>query len=487
VTTASAPESLTRFKIDALTPRIPEASQYPSIFNRAPGRYMEAWPVISTVDWERKQICPLWNDLSDIYFLLTMLGDAQMTLYIALTSLGIFVLDEKSQIVSKQVAYPDAERAATELFQIGNGETSDLIIATAKDIETISDDVFIVDTISLGKRLESLTKKTVTIDEFATPIRWYRDNEDSFLQAAGVETASEKLNAYRREVSLSLSRIVLSAASEQKDLLVKNAIDAVSEIDKSINVVAMRLREWYSLHHPSLDSLVEDHEHYAQIVDICKGRSGISEDALKTIGITEKTIQLILEELPKDIGAELQPRDITIISALAKRVIDLFELRKETESYIESLMKEVAPNISAMVGHMVGARLISLAGSLKDLARKPSSTVQVFGAEKALFRSIKTGAAPPKHGVIYQVPEIHSAPYWQRGKIARALAGKISIAARIDAYAGSDVGEKLRADFEKRVEEIKEQHPDEPPEKPKPPQPKRTDRRQKRDKRRKRR
>jgi nucleolar protein 56 len=103
---------------------------------------------------------------------------------------------------------------------------------------------------------------------------------------------------------------------------------------------------------------------------------------------------------------------------------------------------------------------------LKDLARKPSSTVQVFGAEKALFRSLKTGADPPKHGIIYQVPEVHTAPYWQRGKIARALAGKISIAARIDAYSKRDAGESLRQKFLERTEEIKRQNPEAPPPKP---------------------
>ena len=129
-------------------------------------------------------------------------------------------------------------------------------------------------------------------------------------------------------------------------------------------------------------------------------------------------------------------------------------------------MNEVAPNIAALVGSLIGARLISLAGSLKELARKPSSTVQVFGAEKALFRSLKTGTAPPKHGIIYRVPEVHNAAYWQRGKVARALAGKLSIAARIDAYSDRNEGESLRENFLSRVEEIKKQNPEPPPVKP---------------------
>jgi nucleolar protein 56 len=129
-------------------------------------------------------------------------------------------------------------------------------------------------------------------------------------------------------------------------------------------------------------------------------------------------------------------------------------------------MESVAPNITTLVGPLVGARLISLAGSLMDLAHKPSSTVQIYGAEKALFRSLKTGADPPKHGIIYQVPEIHSAPYWQRGKIARALAGKISIAARVDAYSKRNIGTELKKKFLQRVSEIQKQNVEEPPPKP---------------------
>jgi len=137
--------------------------------------------------------------------------------------------------------------------------------------------------------------------------------------------------------------------------------------------------------------------------------------------------------------------------------------------------------MTALVGSLVGARLISLAGSLKELARKPSSTVQVFGAEKALFRSLKTGADPPKHGIIFRVSEIHTAPYWQRGKIARALAGKLSIAARIDAYSDRNIGISLREDFLKRVEEIKKQNPNPPPPKPAKPRPVERKRPQRRD------
>jgi len=113
----------------------------------------------------------------------------------------------------------------------------------------------------------------------------------------------------------------------------------------------------------------------------------------------------------------------------------------------------------------LGARLIALAGGLTNLAKLPASTVQVLGAEKALFRSLRTGARPPKHGIFFQHSLIHGAKRWQRGKIARALAGKLAIAARIDAFSGKYAGETLKGDLEKRVEEIKEKYEDPPPKK----------------------
>ncbi|MHA1970701.1 MAG: C/D box methylation guide ribonucleoprotein complex aNOP56 subunit, partial [Candidatus Thorarchaeota archaeon] len=277
------------------------------------------------------------------------------------------------------------------------------------------------------------------------------------------------------------SKAKVSAASGEKDLLVKNAIDAIDEIDKSINIFVMRLREWYSVHHPSLSKLVEDQDQYARILRECSDKESMTKDLLVSAGISDDSTELILKAIPGDIGAELRDIDLNIIKTLAIAIDDLYNTRKELEDYVEIVMQNISPNMTALVGSLVGARLISLAGSLKELARKPSSTVQVFGAEKALFRSLKTGADPPKHGIIFRVSEIHTAPYWQRGKIARALAGKLSIAARIDAYSDRNIGISLREDFLKRVEEIKKQNPNAPPPKPPKPRPVERKRQQRRD------
>jgi nucleolar protein 56 len=136
------------------------------------------------------------------------------------------------------------------------------------------------------------------------------------------------------------------------------------------------------------------------------------------------------------------------------------------ENYVDSVMDEVAPNTKTIAGSLLGARLIAIAGGLINLAKLPASTIQVLGAEKALFRSLKTKARPPKHGIIFQHPLIHDAQRWQRGKIARALAGKLSIAARVDAFNGKYAGDELKADLEKRILEIKERYEKPPPRPP---------------------
>jgi len=164
----------------------------------------------------------------------------------------------------------------------------------------------------------------------------------------------------------------------------------------------------------------------------------------------------------------MDEKDIRAIRDLAEEIDRLYKLREEIEDYIEMAMDDVAPNVKAIVGAKLGARLISLAGGLKELAIMPASTIQVLGAEKALFRHLRSGAKPPKHGILYQYPDVNRSPWWQRGKIARALAGKLAIAARVDYFSGEYIAEELRNEIEARIKEIKEKYPNPPKRKEKP-------------------
>ena len=400
-----------------------------------------------------------------------------MPVYLALSAFGTFVLDEKNEVVAKHVIYPDVGLAVANLMAIDEGETTEVVNAIAVEIEKIGEKEVIVEEQMLARSLSKFTSLSVRVS--SNPVtKWFRQNQDEYLTKLGIVKASDDISSFRRDVALRLSKSKVSAASGEKDLLVKNAIDAIDEVDKSINILVMRLREWYSIHQPSLSTLVEDQDQYARILRETKGKESMNRDMLASAGVPEDSIESVMKAIPGDIGAELRDVDLGIIKTLAISIDNLYKTRKDLEDYVATVMDEVAPNVASLVGPLIGARLISLAGSLKELARKPSSTVQVFGAEKALFRSLKTGADPPKHGIIFRVSEIQTAGYWQRGKVARALAGKLSIAARIDAYSDRNVGTSLRDDFLARVEEIKKQNPDPPP--PKPPKPKPVEKKAKR-------
>ena len=396
-----------------------------------------------------------------------------VTVYLTLTSFGIFVLDSESKIVIEQLAYPDSELASSTIIAVNEGSSPDSLKAVLKSLKKLKVDEIVVDGLALARALSHATKIPVRVDKKPDVVNGFRNSEDTYLVESGKVGSAEEVSAFRREVALTVAKTAVVEASEEKDILVKHAVDTIGEIDKSVNVLTMRLREIYSLHHPSLSGLVEDNKQFVQIVRNCGGRSSINKTDLEASGLSDALVTSIMDNLNEDTGAEFQDADITILRKLAERIVNLYEMRHELEKYVSDLMDTLAPNVTALVGPLVGARLISLAGSLMDLARKPSSAVQIFGAEKALFRSLKTGASPPKHGVIFQVADIHTAPYWQRGKIARALAGKLSIAARIDAYSERDIGEDLKAQFNKRVEEIQRLYPEAPPPKP----PKKPDRR----------
>ncbi len=384
-----------------------------------------------------------------------------MQAYLVLTEFGIFIHDSDGKIIRKHLTYPDREVAWNTILRIMDGTPTEPLRELLGQAQLDGYDTVIVDATPIAKAIDSVGTFTTTVDEYSREIKMFRSMLDDIL-ADGVVESETEIRTFRRDVALALARAKISEASKSPDLLVKHAIDAIAEIDKNINVEAMRLREWFSLFRPSLTKLVEDHEQFARVIKMV-GVETPTRERLVEIGIDENLSERIISSLETDMGAPITREDLAPLMQLADVVQELTKTRSDLEAYTSSLMKEIAPNITALVGPLVGARLISMAGSLLELSRKTSSTIQILGAEKALFRSLKTGTAPPKHGVIFQVPELYSAPYWQRGKIARALSGKLSIAARIDAFSKRDLGQELREAFEKRVRDIREQNPEPPP------------------------
>ena len=225
----------------------------------------------------------------------------------------------------------------------------------------------------------------------------------------------------------------------EKDQLVIHAINSIDKLDDAINELTEGLQEWYSLHFPEL--LVNDPEEYVRLVHDLGRRENFDP---VTFGGTEDSM-----------GVALSDPDIEVIKSFSRSILELYSSRKQIEDYTKKMMEDIAPNISALSGEMLGARLIASAGSLRRLSRLPASTIQLLGAESALFRFLKTKKKPPKHGMIFQLPEIHSSPKKIRGKIARMFAAKFAIAAKIDSFGGEFIGDKLREDFLKKVEVLR--------------------------------
>jgi len=237
----------------------------------------------------------------------------------------------------------------------------------------------------------------------------------------------------------------------------------MDDLDKTLNLLAGRVREWFGLHFPEMDRIIEKHDTYARLVSKLGNRSNFTYENLITEGLPKEKAKEIAEAAAKSMGAQIEDSDMEVLKSFCDLMSELYKFRERSEAYVEDALKQVAPNMTTIVGAALSARLISIAGSLQNLAKMPASTLQVLGAEKALFRSLKTGARPPKHGVIFQHTAVHQSPRWQRGKIARALSGKLSIAARIDAFGGDFKGDKLRDEVTEKVEEIKERYKTAPP------------------------
>ncbi len=267
------------------------------------------------------------------------------------------------------------------------------------------------------------------------------------------------------EVGVELTRSRIQEQSGARDKMIIQAIEALDDIDRVINLLVSRLREWYGLHFPELDEIIPKHQRYAAFVKEIGRRENLTHERLEKLGFGEDKIRAILEAR-ESMGAEVGKLDMEVIQRLAEEVDRLYKLRQIMEEYIDMAMDDVAPNLKSLVGAKLGARLISLAGGIRELAMLPSSTIQVLGAEKALFRHLRTGAKPPKHGVIFQYQAISRSPWWQRGKIARALAGKLAIAARVDYFSGEYIGEELKKELEARIDEIKKKYPNPPKRKP---------------------
>lgn len=378
-----------------------------------------------------------------------------MKCYVVDSFMGFFAYGEDLKLISAKT-FEDAEEAFGQMAELERTGGSPILEGFVGDLVKMGYSEFVCEDENEAKFIKARFGVEASVAVPSPAGKAFRSSPASAATSMGLP--SKKAEALLKEASESLLRAKVRTASEKRDRLVAQAVTAMDELDKNINISVSRVREWYGLHFPELDTLVPDHRQYMELVVQFGNRSGMDEKGVYKIVQNENKARAIVETARKSMGAEIGGADLALVKSLAESNLALYAYRDGLERYIDETMMDVAPNLRELIGAGLGGRLIALTGGLDGLARKPASTVQVIGAEKALFRSLKTGARPPKHGIIFQHQEIHSAPRWQRGKIARALAGKISIAARVDSFGGEFVAPSLKEGFEKRVADIRKKY-----------------------------
>lgn len=279
----------------------------------------------------------------------------------------------------------------------------------------------------------------------------------------------------------SLSRFKLKFSTDKVDTMVIQAIALLDDLDKEINIYAMRVKEWYGWHFPEMAKIIVDNIAFARVVKAMgEQRVYVSRALLtgpigfRTNAVTTDFSLLLPEDLEATLksaaelsmGTEISDSDMAHIHSLCDQVISISEYRTQLSEYLRNRMQAIAPNLTALVGELVGARLISHAGSLMNLAKHPASTVQILGAEKALFRALKTKHDTPKYGLIYHASLIGQAPQKLKGKMARMVATKAALSIRVDALSDADsrsdvsaaeVGISNRVKLESRLRALEHQ------------------------------
>src|SRR5690349_3479734 len=370
--------------------------------------------------------------------------------FVILTELGIAVFNENTCV--KSIPFSNPSREYIEIKK-ESGDIDQLQEVLSK----IGSGIFVNDS-SLLKILKKNSIDTELMEE--SKIDHIQSSKLRVLVDSGFAKDEADARTKLRDFAVQLSSSRVTETSESPDLHIIQGINTLDEIDKIINALSSRLREWYGLHFPELDNLIDSIIGYSKIV-LAGKRENITQSVYTEAGFPETKVEMLSLLQSKSKGGQISDENLAIVQSIAKQILELFELRSNLEKHVETQMEAIAPNIAGILGTAVGARILARAGSLKRLSSMPASTIQILGAEKALFRSLKTGAQPPKHGLLFQHQLVHAAPRWQRGKIARAIAAKAAIGARVDVF-GAGRNDTLLEKLNIRVTEIGVKYKDQP-------------------------
>jgi len=277
-------------------------------------------------------------------------------------------------------------------------------------------------------------------------MRCIRSQADSLIGGL----PKQEMMAMALGLAHSLSRYKLKFSPDKIDTMIVQAVSLLDDLDKELNNYVMRCREWYGWHFPEMGKIVTDNLAFVKTVQVMGIRTNAATTDLSEV-LPEEVEEKVKEAAEISMGTEISEMDILNISHLCEQVIEITEYRAQLYDYLKSRMNAIAPNLTVLVGELVGARLIAHAGSLMNLAKHPSSTVQILGAEKALFRALKTKHDTPKYGLIYHAQLVGQSSTKLKGKMSRMLAAKAALATRVDAL-GEDVTAELGAEHRTKLE-----------------------------------
>ncbi len=352
-----------------------------------------------------------------------------MKTYLTTSMIGVFAYNEKKELASYRFFPKDAEKIAKALDS-GLSDEEKQVLEDLKNSgvkEIVSDKKLEYPGLTLFFEKDNLASKIV------------KEQMRKLAMDLGFVDSQQELNELLSKINIAINQTKLQ--KPKKDKILMSVIGVIDELDKTTNTFVERIREWYGLHSPEVVRAIQDNEKFAEIVGNYGHRDKIKDEKVK---------------VKSSSGMDFEESDVEAIKSISKSIAALYESRKRLEKYLESVAKEAIPNTSAIGGPLLASRLLQLAGGLDKLARMPSSTIQLLGAEKALFRHLKQGGKPPKFGVLFAHPFIQNATKENKGKVARILAAKLSFAARIDAYSGRDDTERMKKELDEEMGKIKQ-------------------------------
>ncbi|KAK8094648.1 putative nucleolar protein NOP58 [Apiospora hydei] len=356
--------------------------------------------------------------------------------------------------LKKMIKFEDAGEALGEYTSLTEGKVTPMLQKLLDEIKDERKSSLAVCDPKLGAAINVLPELNLTPVSDSSTNELFRAIK-TYLPELFPDLQGDYLGNMALALSHSISRHKLKFSPDKVDVMIVNAISLMDNLDKELNNFFMRVKEWYGWHFPELDRIINDNVAYARIIMAMGMRTNAANTDLTEI-LPEDLVERVKAAAEISMGTEIGEFDLENIRLLAEQALSFSDQRQQLSLYLASRMKAIAPNLTELVGELVGARLIAHAGSLTKLAKSPSSTIQILGAEKALFRALKTKHDTPKYGLIYHASLVGQATGKNKGKMARMLAAKAALGLRQDAFSdlsteGID-GEDIAIDDEERAD-----------------------------------